>query len=99
MKSSRDDRLAQQQAILRFLDIYEQASTEERLWQLFRLTLSSEEGNDWNEKDRVNWFYFYELLRGLVRRNNRIVKGELGIGILMEKFDIAGFKERLSVHL
>lgn len=75
MKSSRDDRLAHQQAILRFLDTYGQANTEERLWQLFRLTLSSEEGNDWNEIDRANWFHFYELLRGLVRANYGLVKG------------------------
>lgn len=67
MKSSRGDRLAHQQAILRFLDTYGQASTEERLWQLFRLTLSSEEGNEWDEIDRANWFHFYELLRGLVK--------------------------------
>jgi len=78
MKSSRDDRLSHQQAILRFLDTYGQASTEERLWQLFRLTLSSEEGNDWNEIDRANWCTFYELLRGLVRANYGLVKGRGG---------------------
>ncbi|MCG7751774.1 hypothetical protein [Flavihumibacter cheonanensis] len=78
MKSSRDDRLAHQQAILRFLDTYGQASTEDRLWQLFRLTMSSEEGNDWNEMDRANWCTFYELLRGLVRANYGLVKGRGG---------------------
>lgn len=78
MKSSRDDRVAHQQAILRFLDTYGQASTEERLWQLFRLTLSSEDGNDWNEIYRANWFYFYELLRGLVKANYGLVKGRGG---------------------
>lgn len=75
MKSSRDDRLAHQQAILEFLDAYGLAYTKEHLWQMFRLTLSSEEGNDWNEIDRANWFSFYELLRGLVRANYGLVKG------------------------
>ena len=75
MKSHSNETLAHQQAILRFLDTYRQASTEERLWQLFRLTLISEEGNDWNEIDRANWFHFYELLRGLVRANYELVKG------------------------
>ena len=65
MKSSRDDRLAHQQAILRFLDTYGQASTEERLWMMFWLTLSIKEGNDLNEIQRANWFHFYELLNRL----------------------------------
>ena len=75
MKSHLNETLAHQQAIIAFLDMYGLAYTEEHLWQMFRLTLSSEEGNDWNEIDRASWFTFYELLRGLVRANYGLVKG------------------------
>jgi len=78
MKSHRNETLAHQQAILEFLDAFGLAKSEERLWQKFRLTLSSEEGNEWNEIDRANWFSFYELLRGLVRANYGLVKGRGG---------------------
>jgi hypothetical protein len=73
MRNKQNDRVGHQQAILRFLDAFGQKYTEERLWQMFRLTLSSEEGNDWNEIDRANWFTFYELLRDLVRANYVLV--------------------------
>jgi hypothetical protein len=74
MRNKQNDRVGHQQAILRFLDTYRLVNTEEQLWVMFRLTLSSEEGNDWNEIQRANWFHFYELLRDLVRANYALVR-------------------------
>ncbi|MBL7770011.1 MAG: hypothetical protein JNK20_13595 [Flavipsychrobacter sp.] len=74
MRNKPNDRVGQQQAILRFLDTYRLVHTEEKLWMMFRLTLNSEEGNAWNEIERANWFHFNELLVGLVMGNYALVR-------------------------
>lgn len=58
-----------QKAIYRFFDTYGLANMEERLWQMFRLTMSSEEVNEWTEVQRANCFHFYELLFDLLKAN------------------------------
>jgi hypothetical protein len=74
MRNKQNDRVGHQQAILRFLDTYRLVNSEEQLWVMFRLTLSSEEANAWNEIERATWFHFYELLVGLVRGNYALVR-------------------------
>lgn len=74
MRNKENHRVGYQQAIFRFLDTYRLVHTEEKLWMMFRLTLNSEEGNDWNEIQWANWFGFYELLVGGGKR-------KLGVGL------------------
>ncbi len=56
-----------QKAIYQFFDTYGLASSHEQLWQMLRLTISSEEINEWNEIKRANCFHFYELLIDLLK--------------------------------
>lgn len=58
-----------QKAIFQFFDTYGLGSSQDQLWQMFRLTISSEEINDWSEVKRANCFHFYELLLGLLKAN------------------------------
>lgn len=58
-----------QKAIYRFFDTYGLASSYERLWQMLRLTIGSEEINEWNAAKRSNCFHFNELLLDLLKSN------------------------------
>lgn len=58
-----------QKAIYQFFDTYGLGSSHERLWQMLRLTISSEETNEWNEVKRANCIHFYELLLDLLKSN------------------------------
>lgn len=58
-----------EKAIYRFFDTHGLGKSQERLWQMLRLTLSSEEINDWNEAKRAGCIQFYEHLLELIKAN------------------------------
>lgn len=56
-------------AIYQFFDAYGLGVPHEKLWQMLKLTLSSEEVNDWNQVQRENCIHFYEMLLALIKSN------------------------------
>jgi hypothetical protein len=58
-----------QKAITDFFDTYGLASAHDRLWQMVKQTLSSQDINGWNEVKRANCIHYYELLTELLNAN------------------------------
>ena len=58
-----------QESIYTFFDTYALGSSYEKLWQMFRLTLSNEDLNGWSANKRANWNHFFELLTHLITAN------------------------------
>jgi hypothetical protein len=58
-----------QDIIFRFYDTFNLARSHERLWEMMKITLSSQDINDWDEVQRSNCIHFYELLTDLIKAN------------------------------
>ncbi len=67
-----------QKSIYLFFDTYGLDRSHERLWQMLRLTMGSEEINDWDHVKRIGYFHFYELLCDLLNSNYVLFLGMRG---------------------
>ncbi|RYE59280.1 MAG: hypothetical protein EOP48_01365 [Sphingobacteriales bacterium] len=66
---SKDQLENPQKYIYSFFDRYGLGSSHNRLWHMLRLTISSEEINEWNEVKLASCIHFYELLSQLLKAN------------------------------
>jgi hypothetical protein len=56
-------------AICRFYDMYGLAEPHKRLWEMLKLTLSSDEISGWDAVQRSNYIFFFEMLKELINAN------------------------------
>ncbi len=56
-----------QKVIYDFFDNYELGRTHDRLWEMFKCTLTHIDTSNYSEIDRANSFYFYEKLLELLK--------------------------------